>query len=330
MKTQKASGRAGMMHFALGLVMFGLATFLPPVFGQAKTKNPASKVYFADVRGDAQIDTGKKIQDLERRSVYTAEGTTIDTGTAARPEDAGKVYSTMVYSNGTGAYFDADTKVEVKSFVQEPFTPNRSDMEAEPSISKTHAFVSKGTVGICASKLVAGSSMNYETALGAVNIRGRKVVIEAKNGVTKISMLEGESTVRGGAMDMGGHTIKAGEQATIQAGPPGQPNIVQVGKIPESEKAQLDEKVTMACEAKKTVYFEIKEQKPGAQPVSSNEAAGAGDGASASGPVTAFDDANTPVPLREIVPVQVVPIELPTNHTMTPARAAVTTTPPGG
>lgn len=329
MKTQKAFRRAGMAHFAAGLALFGLAAIPSEVFGETKKKNPTSKVYFADVKGNARIDNGGRTEDLEKRSVYTAEGTVIDTGTDANPNDASKVYSTMVYSNGTGAYFDAETTVEVRSFVQEPFTPNRSDMEAEPSISKTQAFVAKGTVGICSSKLVAGSSMNYETALGSVNIRGKKVVIQAENGVTKISMLEGDSDVKGGVKDMGGHTLTTGFQAIIRPGPPGQANIVEIQEIPANEKSQLEEKVTMACAAKKTVYFEMKEQKTSTQP-GSGEAAGAGDGSSPSGPVTAFDDAASTTPLREIVPVQVVPIELPTSHTMTPARTAVTTTPTGG
>lgn len=329
MKTQRAFRRAGMAHFASGLVLFGLAAVPSPVFGQTKNKHTTSKVYVADVRGNGLIDTGDRIQDLEKRSVYTAEGTVIETGAPVSADDANKIYSTMVYSNGTGAYFDADTRVEVKNFVQEPFTPDRSDIEAEPSISKTHAFVVKGTVGICASKLVAGSSMNYDTAFGSVNIRGRKVVIEAKKDVTRISMLEGESTVRAGVMDMGGHTLRAGEQATIRPGPAGQPNIIQIGKIPEGEKLLLDDKVAMACAAKKTVYFDVKEQKTSTQP-GSGEAAGAGDGPTPSGPVTAFDDASSPTPLREIVPVQVVPIELPVKHTMTPARAVETTAPTGG
>lgn len=329
MKNPKAFHCARMASFVAGLVLFGSAAFPSSAFGEAKKKNPASKVYFADVKGNAQIDTGGSIKELEKRSVYTAEGTVIDTGTPENPNDASKVYSTMVYSNGTGAYFDAETRVEVRSFVQEPFTPNRSDMEAEPSISRTQAFVAKGTVGICSSKLVAGSSMNYDTALGSVNIRGKKVVIQAQSGVTKISMLEGDSDVRGGVQDMGGHTIKAGFQAIIRPGPPGQANIVEIQEIPANEKPQLEEKVSMACAAKKTVYFDIKEQKTSTQP-GSGEAAGAGDGSSPSGPVTAFDDAASTTPLREIVPVQIVPIELPLNHTMTPARAVETTAPTGG
>jgi len=53
------------------------------------------------------------------------------------PSDKEKTYSSMVYSNGTGIYFDPDTRMEIRKFVQEPFTPNRADMETEPSISQT-------------------------------------------------------------------------------------------------------------------------------------------------------------------------------------------------
>src|SRR5471030_2646578 len=212
---------------------------------QDKKKNPTSKVYVSDVNGDAQIDTGDNIQDLNKRSVYNAQGTTIETKKAGTAEDKDKVYTTTVFSNGTGAYFDQDTKVEVKKFVQEPFTPNRTDMDVEPSISQTQAYVSHGTVGLCTSKLVAGSSMNYSTPQGAINIRGRKVVIEANDNETKVSMLEGDSSVRGGDADLGGNVLKEGQQAIIRRGRSGQPNQVTIRPIPPAETAALDDKVAM-------------------------------------------------------------------------------------
>lgn len=233
-----------------------------PAFVQAQSsrKNPASKVYVADLSGDATIDTGEAIEDLTKRSVYTVQGAVIETQKAESEADRNKHFSTMVYSNGTGAFFDADTRVEVKRFVQEPFTPNRTDFDVEPSISQTQAFLSRGTVGLCNSKLVAGSNMTYNTPLGSVNIRGRKVVIEAGNELTKISMLEGESTVRGGAQDTGGHTLKVGEQALIRRSASGQANMVQIRPIPQEEMPKLDDQVAMACMAKKTVYFEVRER----------------------------------------------------------------------
>lgn len=278
-----------------------------------KKKNPTSKLYVADVNGEALIDTGESIEELSKRSVYTAEGTVIETKRPEAGADRSKHFSTMVYSNGTGAFFDADTRVEVRKFVQEPFTPNRTDNEVEPSISQTSAFVSRGTVGLCTSKLVAGSSMNYQTPLGSVNIRGRKVVIETSGDVTRISMLEGDSTVRGGPQDLGGHTLKSGEQALIRKGPPGQPNVVEIQPIPPAEATALDDKVAMACMAKKTVYFEVRDKQSG-DGGPGDTAAGDGSG------ITAFDGSDTPGGgTREIVPVEVIPINLPVQFTVSPA-----------
>jgi hypothetical protein len=222
-------------------------------------------------------------------------------------------------------------------------------MDVEPSISQTQAYVSRGVVGLCTSKLVAGSTMNYSTPLGAINIRGKKVVIEATDDVTKVSMLEGDSTVRGGQSDMGGHLLRAGEQAIIRRGRAGQANTVTIQPIPPSEATVLDDKVAMACIAKKTVYFEVKERPRDGGAESSTEAAAdsTGDtasggttdasGSGASGAVTAFDGpvANsgfTANPVRttvqEIVAVPVVPVNLPVEFTVSPAR--IITPGPGG
>src|SRR5882757_4527190 len=130
--------------------------------GDSKLKNPAGKIYVSDITGDSQIDTGQKIEDLVKRSVYSVQGTVIETKS--------KSTDSLVYSNGTGVFFDSDTRVEIKRFLQEPFTPNRTDMELEPSISQTQAYVVRGIVGICTSKLVAGSNMTYRTPHASVNI----------------------------------------------------------------------------------------------------------------------------------------------------------------
>jgi len=320
---------AGRLAVSVAAVCLAVTPFT--AFGQGKKKNPASKVYISDVSGDAQIDTGDTIQDLSKRSVYTAQGTVIETKAADSGESRSRSYSTMVYSNGTGAFFDADTRVEVQKFSQEPFTPNRTDVDMEPSISQTQAFVARGAVGLCASKLVAGSNMTYRTAHGSVNVQGRKLVIEAGKDVTKISVLEGQSTVRAGAMDMGGHTVQAGEQAVIRSGGVGQPNIIEIQKIPPQDAPALDNRVTMACNAKKTVYFEVVERPESNETLAAgadtpNEAAGAENppagGDEASGAVTAFDGNSAPrgnVPTREIVAVPVMPVQLPMEHTLSAA-----------
>lgn len=299
-----------------------------------KKKNPASKMYVADVNGDAQIDTGDSIEDMVKKSVYNAQGTVIETKKPDSADDKNKHFSTMVYSNGTGAYFDNDTRVEVRKFMQEPFTPNRTDSETEPSISQTQAFVARGTVGLCTSKLVAGSTMNYQTPHGSVAIRGRKVVVEAGDNFTKISMLEGDSTVRGGSTDMGGQTLHSGQQAIIRQGDHGQ-NIVQISNIPSNEMPALDDKVSMACMAKKTVYFEVKEKKTtdsGYNPLASSGSGDANGGSS--GPVSAFDGDNstsaTTTTTTEIVAVPTTNNNLPVTYTVSPDQITSSSNTPGG
>jgi hypothetical protein len=170
-------------------------------------------------------------------------------------------------------------------------------METEPSISQTQASVDTGLVGLCTSKLVAGSNMSYQTPTGSLNMRGRKAVIEVKDNQTTFSMIEGDSSVRSGDLDTGGHVLHEGEQAIITKGSDGQPNNVVIQKIPKEEAARINDKVTQACLARKTVYFEVAAKHP--------------DGSF--GPATAFDPDSTD---QEIVAVPVVPASLPTQFTI--------------
>lgn len=278
------------------LVAVATGVFPTAMQGQSARKNPASKIYFAEVSGDTLIDTGDRIEDVTKRTVYDAEGSVIETRRLAS-DDRARLYSTLVYSNGTGAFVDADTRVEVRRFVQEPFAPNRTDVDVEPSISQTQAFVSRGTVALCTSKLVAGSSMTYQTPHGSVTIRGRRVVIETGGNETKITMLEGDGTVRAGSLDVGGNTLKSGQQAIIRQGAPGQPNQIEIRPLNEADEATLGEKAAMACMAKQTVYFDAVELPGSANPFNAGEE------------VT-----------RELVPIQTVPASLPVQFTVSPAR----------
>lgn len=255
---------------------------------QGRRKNPTSKLFVADVTGTAQIDTGETIDDLTKRSVYTAQGTVIETKDGST--------NAMVLSNATGIYFDPDTRLEVRKFVQEPFTPNRNDMEVEPSISNTEAFLSRGLVGLCTSKLVAGTTMNYSTPHGSVRVKGRRAVIEVTPEGTKISLLEGDVTVRAGPQDAGGQTLQPGQQAFISL-----TGNIAIRPIPPSEAGAIDDKVTMACMARKSVYFDVREKQDD----------------SLGGDRTAFDE--DPDATQEIVAIEVTPPNLAPDVTVSAA-----------
>ncbi|RRJ97422.1 hypothetical protein Ga0100231_002450 [Opitutaceae bacterium TAV4] len=218
----------------------------------SKKQNPTSRLYVADLDGGtSEINTGERIEDLTRKSVHSAEGTVVET----RPDAT----SALVLSNGTGIYFAEDTRLEIKRFLQEPFQPNRTDLEAEPSISQTQTYLSRGTVGLCTSRLIAGSSMVYSTPLANISIRGQRVVVETTDSETKVSLIAGDVTVRGEGFS-GGEVLKPGQQAVIRRESPNSPPQVQIRPIPDADRASLDDKVSSACMARRTVYFEIAER----------------------------------------------------------------------
>ena len=212
------------------------------------SKAPVGKIYVASLEGGAQIANGDKIEALTPKSIFVAQGSAIETRSRA--------VLAMVFSNGTGIALEPETHIEVRRFTQEPFVASRTDLELEPSVSHTQVFVAHGTLAVSTSKLAAGSVMNILTPLGSINLHGGKVVIVVEDGTTRITMLEGEGTVRGGDLDLGGKVLHAGEQALIRPGPPGEPNLVVIQKIPAEELTPLEEKAALAYQARKTVFFE--------------------------------------------------------------------------
>ncbi|MDB6170495.1 MAG: hypothetical protein JWM88_3359 [Verrucomicrobia bacterium] len=262
-------------RYVSGCVLAAALAVAPGLLAQSKRPNPRSKLFVASVAGESQINRGEKIEAMTLQSAYSAEGSIIET----KP----KATNALVYSNGTGIFFDADTRLEVTKFIQEPFTPNRNDLEIEPSVSQTDALLSRGTIGLCTGRLVAGSSMLYHTALGSVSMQSGKVVIESGDEESRISVLDGQGLVRVGALDLGGQVVNRGEQAIIHRGA----NRITVQPIPANERSLLDEKVFAACTARKTVFFETRAAEDGAA--------------------------------SEIVAVPVVPAELPVKVTVSPA-----------
>jgi hypothetical protein len=283
------------------LLPYFIAALLAAAVAHAEgaKKNPSSKLYVADTNGDTQIDTGTEIDDLTTKSVYTAEGTTI--------ESKANSNASVVLSNGTGIYFDVNTRVVIKNFVQEAFRPNRSDVEDEPSLSDTKLIIDHGVIGVSTSKLVAGSTMIYETSLATAFIRGRQAVILAEDNLTVISMVQGEATVQAGPLDMP-RLIKNHQQIIIHPGNPGEANIVQVQDIPdgtsEDSEQWLEERVLTADAARKLVYFETQARSGSDDSITlfdgSGDAAGGGN--------------------REIVPVPVVPANPTVQPNVSPAN----------
>ncbi len=300
-----------------------------------KKKGPTSKLYMAEAVGDTTIQTNDKIYTARQATAFDAPGTVIETKAGA--------HNAVVYSNGTGMYVDQNTRVEIDRFVQEPFEPERRerlDTPIEPSISQSSVHVAQGAIGICTSQLVSGSSMNYSTPHGNVNIRGGKVSIETTPDGTYIDLLDGDITVRGsGGRDVGGQILRPGERATITPSRTGGQPTITVGPIPQESLRISDERTETACAAKKTVTFDVIEKKaaegldtPEEQPVAGTPPAtdgSTGETPTASTPgntdeaAGAGDDEDSD---QEIVVRPVVPETPPTNTVVSPASLPGTTT----
>ncbi len=252
----------------------------------AGKKGPTSKIYLSEVKGAGQIISDGKIYEPKQASAFNAPGTIIETRDQA--------HQAYVYSNGTGMFVDANSRVEIQQFNQEPFLPDRNSTDAEPSISQSDVFIAHGLVGICTSQFASGTRMVYSTAHASINIRGHRLAIKTSAEETVVYLIEGDVTVQVGGKDLGGQVLQAGEMATIRPGPAGQPATIRVDPIDRETLNSLDDKVTIACNSKKTVSFETIEK---------SGAGGAGN--------------DTP---GEIVPHPTVAQPAPTNLTVSPDR----------
>ncbi|MFZ5494826.1 MAG: FecR domain-containing protein [Verrucomicrobiota bacterium] len=291
-----------------------------------KKKGPTSKLYMAEAVGETQIQNGDKIYTARQATAFDAPGTVIVTKAGA--------HNALVYSNGTGMFVDENTRVEIGRFVQEPFQTDRRerlDTQFEPSISQSNVHVSQGAIGVCTSQLVSGSSMNYSTPHGNVNIRGGKVSIETTPEATHIDLLEGDITVRSsGGRDIGGQILRPGERATITPSPGGGQPTITVGPIPQAALQAADERTQTACNARKTVTFEVIEKKAeegldapeetapaaaGADGTSQEETTGSA-ATNATDEAAGADDESD----QEIVARPVVPESAPTSVVVSPDR----------
>jgi hypothetical protein len=191
--------------FVVAYVYLGVG-MVTPAFAQRK--NPASKLYVAELDGVSDIDIGDRVFELKKGSVHDANNTIIRTRVGAS--------NAIVFSNGTGLHLEPDTALRIEQFVQEPFLPNRTDLDVEPSVSRMSLVLTHGMIGLCTSKLVAGSSMELETPHLMLQIRGKRIVVETNERQTVVSLIEGDVTVQTGDREGGGRTLTAWQRAVVK------------------------------------------------------------------------------------------------------------------
>jgi len=246
MKTVNAIRATAKLGYAIAFIYL-FATGL--TYGaNENTPNPTGKIFIAETDGTSTITIEDKILELIPKSVHLAKASILET----KPNAS----LAIVYSNGTGVSFEPDTQLQIVQFQQAPFPPNRSDLELEPSISTTQAFLMRGSIGISTSKLAAGSTMNCQTRHIDVAIHGGKVVIETNDQRTTVSVLEGSTTLRDRSRP-GGQSLLVGQQANISRESIIVQAIITIRQISENERQGLERKEALASMARRTVYFEV-------------------------------------------------------------------------
>ncbi len=225
-------------------------------FAQTPPKGPAGKVYVSELEGLSEIDTRTRIREMVRQAVYDADDSIIETKAGAT--------NTLVFSNGVGAFLDPETTLRVVRFTQQPFQPNRADLDIEPSVSRMFLSLRRGTVALCTGRLLPGSILEVTTPHATVAIRGRRVVIQTNEFGTIVSLLDGDVTARLGPDDASGQTLAASQRAVIRQGRLGDPRHIVVEPIPEELRRGLEDRAAFACMARQTVFFDSEEGTPGA------------------------------------------------------------------
>ena len=175
-------------------------------FAQA---NISGKVFVAEVNGAVTYVVGGKVVKLEKGASLPVEGAHIETAAGAS--------LVLVYSNGTSIYIDENTIVDIRRFLQKPFTPGVDTTAMEPSASDTLARITQGRVIVSTNELSTGTSMVYQTPDAQVRIRGHEVVIEVQNQSTNVVLLAGDVTVTPANAAPGdiGQALHTGETAVL-------------------------------------------------------------------------------------------------------------------
>ena len=224
------------------------AVVLSAAFARADTNGAApGKIYVSSLDGEAFIESTGRRAKLKNKYAYPVASPVIETAAGTR--------TSLVFSNGTAFYLGPEARFDVTHFSQRSFQPGRSDLDAEPSDSRTVLELRRGTFGICTARLARGSSMFLHTPHATVDVRGRKLLVEVSSDETRVLLIEGEITV--GLRDSAQpRPLRPGQQAIVRLSRRGDATL-SIQPVMDEQQAWLDATVSAACFARRTVFFDV-------------------------------------------------------------------------
>jgi len=301
--------------FAPILMLAALGLHAAP--GSAPSGPPIGKLFVVEVNGSATIhEKGDgPILELVPKAVFKAEGCTIQTS------PGGSV--SLLFSNGSSMTCSSNTRISIIKFAQASINGPITNLDKEPSVSQVQIFVEKGTIAITTPVLSPGSSQIIYSAQGQINVRDGQVAVNVSSNQTDVSIISGNATAQSLTLG-GGSLLQTGFQAVLSNSAPGTSNPILVLPIPTAQLASINELVSEATMARKTVMFA---PVPSTGSASSSSSAGSSSSSSSGskGPSqesqSIFNTGNEQ-PAQDLQPVPLVPVNLPIQYTVSPARIA--------
>lgn len=162
----------------------------------AEAKLPPGDMRAFQVKGTVEIMDAQGNLERLKRGAKIQQGVTIITG-----ENSGTL---LMLSNGSTLNLGAKTKFEIAVYLQEPFDPAKGRyamLKADPSTSKTHAYIHHGEVIGTVKKLHSTSTFAIESPIGSAGVRGTTFFVsfginqDSGNYMMQISNFDGNVVV---------------------------------------------------------------------------------------------------------------------------------------
>ena len=144
--------------------------FLPfCFFVQNIEANEAGAIIVISSKGNVNAisPTGQVVPSILKPGTVLAEGYSVKTGLTGE--------ASILFSNGTTASIEPNSRIKVSSFTQTPFlSRNRKlgELQSEPSQSKLSLDLDLGTLVVQTTKLNKGSTFTINSSLGTAGVRG--------------------------------------------------------------------------------------------------------------------------------------------------------------
>ncbi len=159
----------------------------------------------------------------------------------------------MMLSNGSGLRFEANARVKIKRFLQEPFLPEETQRGFEPSRSQILIEVERGGVIFHTPRLIDGSRAEFVVPGANIRVYGGRYLLSVESTRTVFSVIKGKADVICEGHQTAVQVTDEQEAVVIRA-QPGTSANVRISDIALSEIDSLFKKTEIANPARQGIF----------------------------------------------------------------------------